>query len=322
MAITLAARPRAGRRTDLLTRFAEPVLIVFLYLLFVGLVLSGLIVFVAWQQVEDLHHARVALEVLYGHPHFARYLIARPGLMLADIMGPVGFSLYVANFAALSILLMYLMLRRQNWLLVLLACLFIFAIQLVMNGRGAISWFGWMAILWLFFEPEKLRWFLRLPLLLFALLCTSVSSGTFSVAFITVFGFYLSRLPRNGFWYTAFVAGVLIYAYYDLFIEGVQRNLSYYMLGTRNPIINMLRHGFGEVILDSPVLFVMALGILFLVSGILVLALRIKPQAREALVLVVPLAGGTFGYTTLSLLLPSLVVILSRRAAGLAKPEE
>jgi hypothetical protein len=323
MAIAMAPPPYTPlRRNDLLTRFAEPVVIILAYLLFVGLVLSGVISFVAWQQVEDLHYARVALEVLYGHPHFARYLIARPGLMLSDTMGPVGFSFYVANFAALSVLLMYLLLRGRNWLLILLACLSIFAIQLFMNGRGAISWFGWMAILWLIFEPGKLRWFLHLPLLFFALLCTSVSSGTFSVAFVSVFGIYLHRLRKNGIWYTAAVSGALIYAYYGLFMEGVQRNLSYYALGTRSPIVNMLRHGFGDVILNNPVLVVTVVTVLFLAVGALILALRVKPQVREVLVLIVPLGGGIFGYTTLSLLLPSLIVVVSRRAAGLVKSRD
>lgn len=323
MATALTASPRTPpRRMDLLTRIAEPVLILLLYLPFMGLVLSGVIDFVAWQQVEDLHYARVALEVLYGHPHFARYMVARPGLLLSDLVGPVGFSFYVANFAATSVFLMYVLLRRQNWLVVVLACFSIFVVQLFMNGRGAISWFGWMVILWLIFDPEKLRWYLRLPLLFFALLCTSVSSGTFSVAFVSVLVFYLTSIRRIGFWYTAVIVGGLLYAYYGLFMEGLQRNLSYYDLGTRNPVVNMLRHGFGEIVLTSPVLFVGAVIVLFLAIGALVLALRVKPQVREVLVLILPLGGGTFGYTTLSLLLPSLIVVFSRRAAGLVETRD
>jgi hypothetical protein len=323
MATYPTAQPRRPTgRLDVLSKVAEPFLIVLLYLPFIGLVLSGVITFIAWQQVEDLHYARVELEVLYGHPHFFRYLIARPGLLLSDVMGPVGFSFYVANFAAMSILLMYLMLRGRNWLLILLACTSIFLVQLFMNGRGAISWFGWMAILWLIFEPDKLRWYLRLPLLFFALLCTSVSSGTFSVAYFTVIGYYLHRLPKQGIWSTAIVIGALIYTYWGLFMEGLQRNLSYYTLGTRNPVVNMLRHGFGEIVLDNPVVFVVAVVVLFLAIGTLTLALRVKPQMRELLVLLFPLGGGTFGHTTLSLLLPSVIVVVSRRAAGLVRSRD
>lgn len=290
------------------------------YAMVLALTYFGVLKFLSWPQIEDLHYSRLDLVLLRDHPHFWRYLIARPGMQLSDRIGDLGFSLYVANFAVGSLFLMYYLLRGRPLLIIASAVLSIFVVQFFMNGRGAISWFGWMAILAVMFHPNVISLYIRVPALLFALLCCSVSSGTFSVAYISVLAYTASRMRRGEIWKGVFVISVILIAYNDLFLEGLVRNLSYYTLGTRNPLVNMLRHGAGSIILNYPVIFVMVIPFFMAIALWAFLFLRPKPEPREIFALVVPVAGGVFGYTTLTLLLPSLITVLARRAGGLAAP--
>ena len=290
---------------------------VLVYAMVMAIAYFGVLKFLSWPQVEDLHYSRLDLVLLRDHPHFWRYLIARPGLQLSDRIGDLGFSLYVSNFAVGSLFLMYYLLRGRPLLIIVGAVFSIFVVQFFMNGRGAISWFGWMAILAIMFHPKLVSLPVRIPVLLFALLCCSVSSGTFSVAYISVLAYTASRMRHGEIWKNVFVISLILIAYNDLFLEGLVRNLSYYTLGTRNPVVNMLRHGAGAIILNYPVLFVLVIPIFMAIGLWAFLFLRRKPEPREIIALVVPVAGGVFGYTTLTLLLPSLITVLARRAGGL-----
>lgn len=284
-----------------------------LYALFMGAILSGLVTFTSWPQVDLLHNARVDLDLLYSHPHFFRYLIARPGLMLADQVGDIGFSVYVAHFAFGSLSLMYYLVRDKPVALRFLCVFTIFGVQLLMNGRGTISWFGWMVVLVYLFEVRSPKPLSHLPVLLVALLCTSVSSGTFSVAFVTLLVYLTSRAVSSDTSKNLITVAVIAVLYTGLFLEGLERNIDFYALGTRNPLLNMLRHGVGDIVLNHPVLILGALCFLMLGGLIAWYQLRRKPEIRELLVLAVPLAGGAFGITTLTLFLPSLLTVVPRR---------
>ena len=284
-----------------------------LYVPFMAAVFLGVITFTSWPQVELLHNARVDLEVLSRHPHFFRYLTARPGLLLADRFGDVGFSLYIAHLALGSILLLSILLRKQPIFLIVGAGLAVFAIQMLMNGRGVISWFGWTFILALFFESRDFKLLCHLPAFGLALLCTSVSSGTFSVAFTSVLAFTFAQTVLKKSWTFAVIFAATLVSFWGLFVQGLERNLSYFTLGTRNPIMNMLRHGAGDIVLEHPILIIGGLlGVLALGVVGWSMAKR-KPDILEWIVLLVPIAGGAFGYTTLTLLLPSVLTVFGRR---------
>lgn len=286
------------------------------YIAFMVPVLTGLTTFISWPQVELLHRSGLDLDLLYGHPHFFRYLIARPGFLLADRFGDVAFSFYLGNFAFGSLILMHSLVRRQPVWIVALAVLLVLVIQMLMNGRGVISWFGWMIILKIVLDSQRVRPVLHFCLLIFALLCTSVSSGTFSVAFGTTLAFLAIRFNRTNWWRLTGIMAALLASYWDLFMEGIERNLAFYSLGNRNPVMNMLQHGAGDIVINYPVAIVLAICIALLVIMLLWDPLLRNMNARDLIVLIVPIGGGLFGYTTLSLLVPSVVAVLARRAAN------
>lgn len=286
------------------------------YIAFMIPILAGLTTFVSWPQVELLHRSGLDLDLLYGHPHFFRYLVARPGFLLADRFGDVAFSFYLGNFAFGSLMLMYSLVRRQSFWIAASAVLLVLVIQMLMNGRGVISWFGWMIILKIVLDSPRVRPVLHFCLLIFALLCTSVSSGTFSVAFGTTLAFLAIRIDRANWWRLIGIMAALLASYWGLFMQGVERNLAFYSLGNRNPVINMLQHGAGDIVINHPVAIVLAICSALLALLLLWNPLLSKMNARDLIVLIVPVGGGLFGYTTLSLLVPSVVAVLARRAGN------
>lgn len=279
--------------------------------------------FFAWQQVVDLYNYHAPFDALYGHPHFFRYLVAYPGLLLSDLYGEEMFSLYIVSFMTLSIYLMYYLLKDTKSLIILFGCVSVFILHIFMNGRGAISWLGWMMILFVIFtnSGQKDKIFNTIILLVALLLC-SVSSGTFSVAYASVIFFYVYKFIK----YFRFVSiHVLIsllipifisYAYYDLFMSGLDRNLNYYRIGSRNIIYNMIEHGFGSIVLEHPIYISVAIALLVIIFSYLFFSLRTKPTILEFIAIGVPLAGGVFGYTTMTLAIPSLFLVVFARIGG------
>lgn len=279
--------------------------------------------FFAWQQVLDLYNYHVPFDVLFGHPHFFRYLVAYPGLLLSDLYGEQMFSLYIVCFMAMSIYLMYYLLRDAKSSIILFSCTSVFILHIFMNGRGAISWLGWMMILYVIFtnsgQKDKIS---NTLILLLALLMCSVSSGTFSVAYATIILFYTYKFIK----YFRFVnIHVLIsllipifisYAYYDLFMSGLDRNLNYYRIGSRNIIYNMLEHGFGSIVLEHPIYISIAIALLVIIFSYLFFSLKTKPTILEFIAIGVPLAGGVFGYTTMTLAIPSFCLVVFARIGG------
>lgn len=289
----------------------------------IGLSLLGKFSFYSWQQVLDLYSYGLPFDALYGHPHFFRYLVAYPGLHLANLYGEEWFSVYIVFFMTLSIYLMYYLLREGKSGLIFLSCASVFILHIFMNGRGAISWLGWMLIVYVMFtntgQKEKI---INTPILILALLLCSVSSGTFSVAYITVILFYTYKFFKH-FKLLNFdillrisIPFFISYLYYDLFMSGINRNLDYYRLGSRNIIYNMLEHGFGSFVLEHPLYIAIMLISLLIILSYLFFALDRKPTILEFIVIGVPLAGGIFGYTTMTLAIPSLFLVVFARLGG------
>lgn len=279
--------------------------------------------FFAWQQVLDLYNYRVPFDALFEHPHFFRYLVAYPGLLLSDLYGEQMFSVYIVMFMTLSIYLMYYLLRDAKSFVILFSCFSVFVLHVFMNGRGAISWLGWMMILYVIFtnngQKEKLS---NILILLLALLLCSVSSGTFSVAYAAVIFFYIYKFIK---YFGSLNIHVLIsllitvfisYTYYGLFMSGLERNLNYYRIGNRNLIYNMLEHGFGSVVLEHPIYISVAITSLVIMSSYLFFSLKTKPTILEFIAIGTPLVGGVFGYTTMTLAIPSIFLVIFARLGG------
>jgi hypothetical protein len=140
-----------------------------------------------------------------------------------------------------------------------------------------------------------------------------VSSGTFTVAFATVIAFKLKFLVESKSIKSLIFVSAVYLIYIDLASEGIERNLSYYSLGTGNPVFNMIEHGFGSVVRENTFAFFSTLSIILVMLTFLLFALRRRVQFWELICIAFPLAGGVFGYTTLTLAIPSVILILSAR---------
>jgi hypothetical protein len=269
--------------------------------------------FSPWPQVEDLHLSNARLVDLFEHPHFYRYIISMPGLIARDYFFEIGFSLYISLFMLFSILLMYFKIKYKHMFVIALACSTIFIGHLFMNGRGAISWLGWMIVLYIVSENKNMIGIKKTLFIIFALLCCSVSSGTFTVSFFVILTFFLKEFFYNKN-LRAIIAFFLVYILYiDLALEGIERNLRYYSLGTGNPILNMIDHGFGELAKQNSIQISLFLSLLFISATFFIFSMKSKIKFWEGVCLIYPLAGGVFGYTTLTLMIPSIILILSSR---------
>ncbi|MBP6379191.1 MAG: hypothetical protein KA312_02110 [Sphingorhabdus sp.] len=269
----------------------------------------GVIEFNSWSQVDDLHRSNLPLIYLSDHPHFYRYLISMPGLLASEYFGMNAFSVYISLFMFFSIYIMYSILRDRSDFVVFFGCACIFTAHLFMNGRGAISWFGWMIILKFLSSKETQINIKSIFIMLFSLLCCSVSSGTFTVAFLTVILFLAIHFLKNRNVSSVILLVVLLYIYSPLAIEGIERNLAYYSLGNKNPIVNMLEHGFGSIVEYSPIMVALIASLILIISTILLYSVNRKFAYWEFLCVLTPLFGGIFGYTTLTLAVPSIILV-------------
>jgi hypothetical protein len=276
-----------------------------------------IISFESWAQVADLYSYHISFTALFGHPHFFRFLIAYPGLFLSDKLGDQMFSIYIVGFMIGGMYVVCIVLERVEIKYVYLNWVGIFIVHMFMNGRGAISWFGWMIVIFIMFKTsESKESLMRTAIILIALLCCSVSSGTFSVAFcsVVIFYFYKAIITRNA--YTIFVLVLTILTYKDLFFIGIERNVQYFTIGSSNIIFNMSQHGVGYYLIDNAGAISLTLSLIMIPMTYLVFYLKNKPKFVEVLAIVMPIAGGAFGYTTLTLVLPSLFLTIFARARG------
>jgi hypothetical protein len=223
----------------------------------------------------------------------------------------------------LSIYLMYFLLRDANFFLIFMSCAAVFLLHMFMNGRGAISWLGWMMVIYTicenFDKDEKL---LNVMFLTLALLLCSVSSGTFSVAYVAVILLYFYKFFINfkffNFNLFLILASLIIisYSFYDLFLSGIERNVNYYTLGSTSIFYNLIQHGFGLIIIENPIYIIISLILIFVIYSYIYYAVEKKPNVIEFILIVVPFAGGVFGYTTMTLAIPSIILVVSARVGG------
>lgn len=300
------------------------IVIIFLTIFMIGLSFSGKFLFYSWPQVNDIYNYNLPFMDLYDHPHFLRYLVAYPGLYLADFYGEEFFSAYIVMFMSLSIYLMYYLLRDAKSILILCGCLSVFVLHLFMNGRGAISWLGWMLIIYTTFSNKfETQTFSNFFIITLALLLCSVSSGTFSVAFVAVIIFYIHRFFKEMRFFNTKAAFAntammfILYFYYDIFISGIYKNMNYYSGGDINVFYRMLEHGAGSILIDYPIYIILLSVFSIILFTYILFSLERMLDIRELIIVVIPLFGGVFGYTTMTLAIPSIFLVVYARIGGI-----
>lgn len=289
------------KRLAILAAIAFPVLM---------LVAIGILDFQSWPQVDDLWAFRFTLDQVRDHPHFYRYLVIYPGFLASEWGGPVMVSLYIGLFCAVGLFIVRQLTLRFGLFVMSVSMAIYAAPHFFMNGRGAISWAAWaLGILVLLrAEQEGWRW-KHAPLAAAAMLGSATTTGVFAVVFGSFFASQFVGLFRANPWRTLLILIVPVGYFAQFFYVALDKNLTYFEGGTNWALINMLDHGWGRLVEQSRVYAGAAV-----FAGILlpffVYYLRKRLSLHETIVVVAPVVGGAFGFTTLTLIVPSIATVL------------
>jgi hypothetical protein len=289
---------------------------------------SGLKVFESWSQVSTLWESEINPMQIIGHPHMPRYLVAYPGFLLEELLPSVGFSLYIAVFVALNFVLLravaMLAIHRRPSLATYLGFA---AIHFTMNGRGAIAWAAWLFCIWICYQisakitrpVNQLGWI--------AISCwfAAVSTGVFIVvtlAFSFVILEYLRSAERISLIRRVLalsIAAPLCYVLLEYFLIAFEKNIDFYGGGTQGAF-NMLQHGLGSILFEINLLYLIILWFIACCAVLVVCAaiLGRRFSLLERLI-VLPLVGGLFGITVLTLVIPVLLLQIQGRHQSLQR---
>lgn len=282
--------------------------------------ISSLKVFYAWEQVSTLWNGNINPLSLFGHPHFPRYILAYPGFLLQELLPINGFSIYISVFFAINVLLLTkvsLLINHRR------PSIFIFTIfiatHMAMNGRGVIAWTSWLICLWVCLKLKKkiARPFTEMGWITLSCWFAAVSTGVF-ILVITTFIIYLSKniklgeiAKSEGKVRTIFFVLPISYVFLHYFIVAIEKNLDFYGGGV-GAVFNMLQHGLGIVLINlTPINLLLIITMGFLSVFIVALVTLGRSMTDHELFIVLPLMGGFFGYTVLTLIIPSLFLRIS-----------
>jgi hypothetical protein len=295
------------------------------------LTVAGIKTFGAWDQVTELWESGVSplLLAVMGHPHFFRFLTAYPGFLLEDSVAGWGFSFYICIFFACNVALLRHNLRLATGAAPTLATwLVFFAVHMFMNGRGVIAWTAWLLCIMLCVRMSRGDSGGLGALLQGALACwlAAVSTGVFIVVAVALALFYLQfrRRSRGGIVrklaIAACAAPFIFYIVEHLYVA-IMKNIDFFGGGI-DGVIHMLSHGLGRVLFGSDILAVFLIGGGAIAVLLLVVLLRMRKHRFTPLeqLLVLPLCGGMFGLTVLTLALPVFLMYQQTRRNAAAGP--
>ncbi|WP_428026097.1 hypothetical protein [Arcobacter sp.] len=284
-----------------------------LFFIYLCIILVGLKEFIIWNQITDLLNGdnfNKRFEVLLslyktGHPHALRVTLLYPILEFVRLMNVdenFFFSLILFILLFCTYRLVKKILNNLGINKTLPILLFLFFLSYFMNGRIIFAIFGNTLILFALFSYEwnnisklKLMGFLTIGAFF-----TSVSSGTFSVALVTILLFYflsfLAYFPIIKKKYFGIYMFLLVFFLSSfpfialLFIK----NLNYY----NGSIINMLNHGYGKIFLINHY-FIILLSYMVCLMSILLLYIskRYRIYIFSLSQVFASVLVGLFGYT-------------------------
>lgn len=188
-----------------------------------------------------------------------------------------------------------------------------------MNGRGVIAWNAWLMCMHVCFDLVDVR--RRVPIFRIALACFfgAVSTGVFIVIVVAVFSFLMKRFSIQGMrikWIRVslffLLSSPLIIVICEYLIIAFEKNIDFYG-GGMDGVFRMLHHGmggaffiFGEAVALIVVVLVGLISVLFVVIGWKVIFRDIN------LVQIIPVLGGMFGFTVLTLAIPVFLTQLQK----------
>lgn len=315
-------------RLTLSRQYAMPVAVL---VLFNVLHLAGFKTFDPWSQVTLLWGGGVGmLEYIY-HFHFYRLMVASPGLWLEDAFPNHGFSAYISVYLAVSTLYFAKLhklvsgRRPQIW-----AWGLFLAILLLMNGRGAIGWAGWLLSVHACLGVTAGQWpgLAMRPVLqcILGLTLTVVSSGIF-VGSLAVLGYFIfirgatrrtwtlrrfsaARLP--GLVLVFVLLPVATYFVFNYLADAVSKVMLFYGYGLEG-LIGIATHGFAAQIDKITTIHVIAAGIMLLLLILFLLSDLPERIGKDVVVIIlIALGGGAFGLIILTLAFPLIIIAMAK----------
>ena len=266
--------------------------------------------FEAWGQVTLMYSYNAPFADLIDHPHFYRYLITYPGLWVADYLGYSLFSVYITFFVIGTGFIIYKIFKDLDRKYLFYALILIMPYHALMNGRGALSWFGWVLAIFIIRLPYTKKFGAWEGVLVgLSLLTASVSSGTFAVTFSALIIGALHRLWLTKDVKLGLTLAIVIILFSNYFIISFTKNIEFYEYGSENVVVNMLDHGLGGMLSQSWAILIVLM-IIFVLAPLLLNFLFRHIGFREMIVLAAPTMGGLFGFTTLTLVVPAYVILL------------
>lgn len=287
--------------------------------------------FQPWSQVTDLWNEIDDISELAGHFHLYRFIVAYPGLLLEDMVEEVGFSVYVSLFVATNAVIfrkICMQARRRPppawvWLI-------FFAVHAYMNGRGAIGWTGWLLCVYICVSSDSklsadtISGTLKLFLIPISLFLASVTTGIFAATLVSFtyllvvrkFARFLNlrvRLtPVSMLVLGLMVLGmpVVVVQAAGYFLAGLEKAMEFYG-GGLDGVLGMATHGFGRL-MENPLTAAMVL--MLAIMGTFVswlLAYQYKRNRSLLVLTAIPAAGGVFGYTILTLVIPVWLIAMT-----------
>ena len=289
---------------------------IFIYLL------SPIHEFVLWDQVTIIRGIELKFNDLFSQAHLLRYILILPIFYFSELLkidpdlifeAISFFNLFLIALNCISLSDFYL---KKN---TAMKCIFFTALLILissfMNGRIIFALLGYSYLLlsvhrWEYSLIGNIRFTINSLISLF--LC-SVSTGTFLsciiflITWMTIYSSQRSKLSIGFIFSLVFLAiSPIIYLY-------IFKNINFYG-GGWNGLINMLQHGAGEVfyLFESDILLLILIEIFVITLVFGFFYYKKKNNRLLMLILLTSIVSGLFGYSTLSLsIIPmSLVLII------------
>ena len=266
--------------------------------------------FEAWGQVVLMYSYYAPFTDLVDHPHFYRYLATYPGLFAADYLGYSIFSVYIVFFMVGTGFILYKICKHLDNKYLFYVLILIMPFHSLMNGRGVLSWFGWVLAIYIIRLSYSKKFGIWEGILVaLSLLTASVSTGTFAVTFIVLMLGAIHRLWLTKNAKLGFTIVIIFFLFSNYFIVSFTKNNEFYEYGRESAIINMLDHGLGGALLQSWAVLIILM-IVSVLTPVIIHFLFKHIGFREIIVLAAPTIGGLFGFTTLTLVVPAYIILL------------
>ncbi|MEQ6341930.1 MAG: hypothetical protein M3A44_09830 [Gammaproteobacteria bacterium] len=300
----------------------------FMVALYISWVWMGFVEFEIWPQVLELWGRETDITDLILHPHGLRYALVLPIFLLSDLTGFSTNWLFSQLVALLIIFIAVnvtdtarmLLHSRKSWGLLITASAFFMVLSGFMHGRIAFALMGMALLL-----HTMVAWDHRLlgsseltARVLLAFFLASVSSGTFIVVIITFYGWWCCRILGSlgqgrlsvRDWRVFLLFGMAMLMMLPLLDKLMMKNLDFYGDGF-DGLWDMLTHGAGIIFhIADWVVVVLSLVVLALFIMFAVVLGAFFPIVRlPAYATVISLVGGMFGYSTLVMAIPPVMML-------------